>query len=161
MTAPKSIHTRGQATPFGWLPAPKASDACPERHARKDPGTRRWDTGSSSTLGYIVQGNGTISYRFTCGTCGTRSSAVPVKVATWLINNGTPVSCTQVNEPLDYPGCTVAGCTDDGVDQHHFAPRNTFGSDAESWPVMPLCRRHHVEWHQRMDGYRWHARRSA
>lgn len=156
-----SPSSRGDHTPFGWLPAPDPRDTCPERHAVKNRDTGTWQRGTDDALGYIIQGNGILSYRLTCRTCGTRSSSVPKTVAEHLVRNGTPIEWTQVNQPRSKPGCAVTGCTDPGVDNHHFAPRNTFGAEAEAWPVLPLCRRHHVEWHQRMDGYRWHARRTA
>jgi hypothetical protein len=68
----------------------------------------------------------------------------------------TKVEWIEVRPPNVYEPCSVRGCPQPGQEWHHFAPRNTFGEEAELWPVMPLCVGHHREWHTRMDGYRWH-----
>lgn len=46
-----------------------------------------------------------------------------------------------------YP-CCVKGCTNQGSELHHFAPRHLF-DDANSWPMGFLCAKHHREWHEK------------
>lgn len=54
------------------------------------------------------------------------------------------------------PPCVVCGGS--GTEEHHWAPRNIFGEDANMWPMSYLCRMHHTEWHDRMDGYKRYGR---
>ncbi len=54
------------------------------------------------------------------------------------------------------PPCAVCGGS--GTELHHWAPRNVFGEDAEHWPMTYLCRTHHAEWHNLMDGYKRYGR---
>lgn len=44
--------------------------------------------------------------------------------------------------------CAV--CGELGTEYHHWAPRYVFGEDADLWPGAYLCRRHHMEWHNRI-----------
>ena len=46
----------------------------------------------------------------------------------------------------------------DGVELHHYAPRNTF-PDADNWATGYLCRPCHHLWHRTMNGYLWHRSR--
>lgn len=46
--------------------------------------------------------------------------------------------------------CSVIGCCELGSEWHHFAPYSVFREHANDWPVLPLCRRHHLEWHRKM-----------
>lgn len=132
--------------------------ACPFDHAGKHDG--EWRRGWLTAIGAVITRNGAIQYKGRCLGCGWTSGPLPHGVATeWL--GGQKVAWLRINEAGEYPACSVRDCGAAGVDRHHFAPRNTFGSEAEDWPVMPLCKDHHVRWHTMMDGYRWHARRSA
>ena len=116
-----------------------------------------WTRGENEALGILIQGNGVLKYRTRCRECQKESTDLPNDVFNkWLA--GDQVVWMRKREPNDYPGCSVLRCPEQGTEWHHFAPRNTFTDDADSWPVLPLCRPHHVEWHTRMDGYRWHAK---
>ena len=131
---------------------------CPETHALKiyDDTTPNglWRRGSNTAIGMLQQGNGTIKWRGRCRTCLTESSDIPTSVIeAWGLNT---IEWTRVTTPNQYPTCAVHSCDQPGTDNHHFAPYNTFGSAAGDWPTAPLCRTHHLDWHQTMDGYRWH-----
>lgn len=141
----------------------RAHRATPERpvcqmeHAGKRDG--KWHRGWLTAIGAVITRNGNIQYKGRCIGCGYTSGPLPTALARlWL--NGSEVAWLKVNDPATYEECVVIDCAQPGVDRHHFAPRNTF-VDADKWPVLPLCREHHFYWHERMNGYRWHARRSA
>jgi len=48
------------------------------------------------------------------------------------------------------PVCQV--CGELGTEQHHWAPREKFGREAELWPTSWLCRGCHSHWHAVMEG---------
>lgn len=55
------------------------------------------------------------------------------------------------------PACQYDGCTNKGVEYHHFAPRHLF-EDADYWPTGWLCKYHHDLWHKRTQtGTYWRA----
>lgn len=125
---------------------------CVHQHTTKSHG--QWIRGTDETPGLVVCANGTHQVKMQCS-CGHRSSPLPYRlVRAWGIRR-EDIAWEKVHEPAEYPPCVVAGCGATPTELHHFAPRNTFGADAELWPVSPLCRPHHVEWHRRMDGYAW------
>jgi hypothetical protein len=132
---------------------------CPEQHARKFGSS--WFRGSDDEIGVRINSIGRGAFRARCRRCGQQSSDIPRRVVVdrWRI----PIehlAWFEQSDPAEYDECTVEGCTTDGVEMHHFAPRNVFGStEADRWPYLPLCRTHHVEWHRTMDGYRWNASR--
>lgn len=126
---------------------------CSLRHTRKTEGL--WVRGEDERPGLITCGNGTQQVKMLCNGCGHTSSPLPYKlVRAWGIRR-EDIAWEKVNEPIEYAPCVVEGCTVTPTELHHFAPRNTFGVECDLWPVSPLCREHHVEWHRRMDGYRW------
>lgn len=44
--------------------------------------------------------------------------------------------------------CEVRGCTNVGVEVHHWAPTSIWGErDANNWPTGLLCKSHHEVWH--------------
>jgi hypothetical protein len=136
--------------------------ACPHTHTRKDytDGVGTWIRGSAATFGVLVQGDGRAKYRARCEACGLVSTDIPV--ATLREWGGADLIEWSIERPgNDYEACSVLGCDSAGVEWHHFAPRNTFGSDADLWPVLPLCHGHHAEWHARMDGYKRNAKAAA
>jgi len=45
------------------------------------------------------------------------------------------------------PPCAYRGCTNEGSEYHHYAPRHLF-EDADQWPAGPLCHFHHDQWHK-------------
>lgn len=121
--------------------------------------TTPWVLGGANEVTEVITTRRQIVVKRLCQNCGTRSGAIPKQaVLEWMAELGNPLPRTGDLSP--YPPCSYRGCSGGGEDMHHFAPRNTF-KDADDWPVLPLCRTHHVEWHTRMDGYRWHKKGAA
>lgn len=112
-----------------------------------------WVRGQETTVEVVTTSNGTLVVKLRCDTCRNLTGALPRQVVWEWLDPFGPV-LFRVNDSGQE--CVVEGCASHLIEWHHFAPRNTFGRQADSWPVLPLCREHHVEWHQRMDGYRWH-----
>ena len=132
---------------------------CPSAHSTPRGG--HWTRGANEALGVIICSNGTRQHKMRCRTCGTTGSPIPARqLSAWGLTPAD-IEWTRANAPQQYEPCVYSGCTVTPTEYHHFAPRNTFGSDADSWPCLPVCRAHHVEWHQRMDGYRWHRKGAA
>jgi hypothetical protein len=124
---------------------------CKESHSVRDRDTGEWRRGSASSLGVHVLPNGKRSWRDRC-VCGWESAPPALEVVkawggveTWHVDD----------PPRPWIPCGYKGCPDEGHDLHHFAPKNTFGDDADNWITGFLCRAHHNEWHSRMDGYQW------
>ncbi len=130
---------------------------CVETHTRKQFG--RWTKGSREEFGLLVKADGRASHRMRCHACGQLSSDLPLNQAkAWGVET---IQFTDIRPANTYDACVVLGCDQPGREEHHFAPRNTFDTDADSWPTAALCRKHHHEWHRRMDGYRWHRPRAT
>lgn len=129
---------------------------CPFSHTVKRDGTwRRGDAPEAPIL--ITQANGVQQTKLQCVHCGQATGALPAALtARW--NLGTP---TEMRDNRGQDTCSVATCDSREIEWHHFAPRAVFTTEADDWPVMPLCRPHHTEWHRRMDGYRWTRRAIA
>jgi hypothetical protein len=128
--------------------------SCSNAHTHSTHG--RWNRGADEVLGVIICADGRRQYKMRCVACGTTGTPIPTRqLDAWGITPAD-IGWTQTNTPGEYPPCCYAGCPVTPTELHHFSPRNTFGDDADNWPCLPLCRDHHVEWHQRMDGYRWH-----
>lgn len=114
------------------------------------------DVHHDSTLGLLIKQNGTLQWRLYCGRCDHKTDLTHARKH--HIDTIAELPVRHVDNNLDQAKpCTVRDCTQTGTEMHHFAPRNTFGDDADLWPVLPLCRHHHRHWHTRMDGYRWRA----
>lgn len=127
---------------------------CPAQHSVSNGHT--WTRGENEALGVIICADGRPMYKLRCRVCGTAGTPVSTRLlAAWGLGPAD-LEWEQRNEPRRYDPCVVANCGVTPTEYHHFAPRNTFGDEADSWPYLPLCRAHHVEWHTRMDGYRWH-----
>lgn len=134
---------------------------CPFRHTEKDDALV-WVRGDETRVEVIHQANGSgIAVKLRCENCRNLTGALPKSVWLEWFDPFDPNVVVRINEDFDKEPCSYKGCTATNTEWHHFAPYNTFGSSANDWPVMPLCRAHHVEWHQRMDGYRWHRRGGA
>lgn len=134
-------------------------DTCPKRHSRKvyaTPDRGEWQRGEDEELGIVVLGDGRPQIRTRCRACGKTSSPLPHALITAWDLNLSDFTWDRINPPAEYAPCSVRGCERKPTEYHHFAPCNTFGREADDWPVMPLCREHHVDWHQRMTGYEWH-----
>lgn len=108
----------------------------------------------------IVCRNGVTQVHVACDDCGQRTGALAKDRWVEAVLAYPHAIRTQDNSTdARYPACSVHGCDTPGMEQHHFAPVNTFGWDeAERWPLLPLCKEHHRHWHRTMDGYRWNAR---
>jgi len=130
---------------------------CFEQHTQKRYG--RWQRGTREEFGILLNAGGRISYRMRCLACDHMSSDLPANQ--WKVWGIQRIEFTDIRPAGTYDPCVVMGCTQPGREEHHFAPRNTFLDDADSWPILPLCPEHHREWHRRMDGYRWHRRAEA
>jgi hypothetical protein len=127
---------------------------CPSAHSSTDGST--WRRGANESLGVVICADGRPMYKFRCRDCNTKGSPVSTKLLDAWGLTPDDIEWHQTNDARTYDPCSVNDCTVTPTEYHHFAPRNTFGLEADEWPYLPLCRPHHVEWHQRMDGYRWH-----
>jgi hypothetical protein len=132
---------------------------CQLQHSSKVDGT--WRRGTDETPGKVTCANGAIQVKMRCNACGSKSGALPyLVVREWGISEDDCL-WQVVNPPYEHQPCVVEDCGAVPTEWHHFAPRNTFGTEADLWPVLPLCVAHHRAWHQRMDGYRWHRKAVA
>ncbi len=132
---------------------------CPSAHSVTD--GRTWTRGTNEGVEQIICADGREMFKMRCRDCDTAGGPVsPALLNGWGLNRGD-IEFRRTKEPHVYEPCCVDGCGATPTEYHHFAPRNTFGADADDWPVLPLCRTHHVQWHRRMDGYRWHRRAAA
>lgn len=124
---------------------------CPYAHTGAP--DRVWVRGDETRVEVVAKRNGVIDVKLRCDNCGRLTGTLPRDVVWEWLNPFGPMilRASDLSEP-----CVVAGCESRSIEWHHFAPRNTF-PDADDWPVLPLCRPHHVQWHRQMDGYRWHA----
>lgn len=128
--------------------------ACEREHAHPNGQETRWYVPDDARLGVVVGGGGGRSnYKLRCPECGHEAGPIPYSVVDRLVLEGRKVTWWRgpLHEP---PDCSVDRCAEPGTEDHHFAPKNVFGADADRWPIAPLCHEHHREWHERMDGYR-------
>lgn len=88
--------------------------------------------------------NGIVTARKQCNRCGHVSSRqLPGRAEHLpLVVDGTQGSAV----------CERCGSTD-GTEEHHWAPRGIFHSQADEWPTGWLCKACHAEWHRRMRAY--------
>ena len=130
-------------------------EQCRYSHARKHEGLY-WVQGENDEYGVIYLSSGIMQVKARCRWCKGRSGAIPDFVyVRWGIQPADLPVWTPA--PVEIT-CVVTGCETPGHEYHHFAPGAIFGDDSARWPCLPLCRPHHVEWHQRMGGYRWGGR---
>jgi hypothetical protein len=129
-------------------------DNCPSSHSIVTPAG--WIRGTDEAVEQIICADGREQFKMRCRRCQTTGGPIsPATLNSWGLNR-SHIEIVRHNEPRPYDPCSYRGCGVTPTEYHHFAPRNTFGPDADSWPCLPLCREHHVGWHQTMDGYRWH-----
>lgn len=122
----------------------------PHAHTSSD----GWDIPDDALLGVMIKTNGLSVYKMRCSECGKESSPIPTSMAEKMMaDDGKKVTWMR-GPSWTPPQCEVDGCTAPGGECHHWAPWNVFGSEAIKWPTAQLCRDHHREWHDRMDGYR-------
>jgi hypothetical protein len=117
-------------------------------HTAKSEGV--WVRGSAiERTRLTIQHNGVHTIKLVCVDCDKITGPIPQTVAdAW----GLRIDETRDHREADVT-CCYRGCLSLDVEWHHFAPQNTFGDDAGNWPIQPLCRAHHRQWHATMDGY--------
>lgn len=86
--------------------------------------------------------SGAVQVKSRCLRCkdmlGTHpSSDFDLDALPWLYDRPSPASCER------------CGSTD-GVELHHWAPREFFGDEADAWPTGWLCTACHARWHDAM-----------
>lgn len=140
-------------------PARYHRDNCPSAHSVSNGST--WTRGTDEAVEQIICTDGREQFKMRCRLCNTAGGPVsPRQLNAWGLSRHD-IEIVRQNESRAYEPCTVLACSVTPTEMHHFAPRNTFTTEADLWPCLPLCRAHHVEWHRRMDGYRWHAKAVA
>lgn len=103
-----------------------------------------------TVTGYIIKRNGSQQVRMRCVRCNRepRDSAPTRGSEYWNV---------LLADMRDSLVCERCGSLD-GVEYHHYAPRNVF-PDADKWGTGHLCIECHREWHRTMNGYAWTAKR--
>lgn len=124
-----------------------------------DNGSWRYPQGRTA-IRKLIKSNGATNYEFVCTVQGCRwkSSPIPNELAE-VASKTLPVLEPRRSAYAATSRCGYLGCESTEVEWHHYAPYNTFGREADNYPVLPLCRQHHRHWHETMDGYQW--RRAA
>ncbi len=104
-----------------------------------------------TVTGYIIKRNGGVQVRTRCLRCNRepRNSAPRRGSEYWDI---------LLADLRDSSSCERCGSLD-GVELHHYAPRNVF-PDADQWATGYLCPECHRHWHRSMNGYAWTAKRA-
>ena len=129
---------------------------CEGPHPEKRDGQWRYPKGRTA-IRQFIKSNGAVNYELVCMTSGCRFKSSPIPsdaAATLVIAQKLPVLETRYADKSGHV-CCYDGCESTSVEWHHFAPRNTFGGEADRFPIHPLCPDHHRHWHRTMDGYRW------
>ncbi len=104
----------------------------------------------TTVTGYIIKRNGSMQVRVRCVRCNRE----PYQSAP---RRGTEYADVLLADMRDSSVCERCGSLD-GVEYHHYAPRNVF-PDADKWATGYLCVTCHHEWHRAMNGYTWNAKR--
>lgn len=122
-----------------------------------------WIRGDNESPGILITASGQPTWKMICRGCDARSSAIPAAIAigVWGLSLASVEWIEDRAGTVAYEPCIIPDCPDTPTEYHHFAPSNVFGAEADLWPCLPLCRPHHLEWHRRMDGYRWQAKRAV
>ncbi len=117
------------------------------------------ETWSRIEIVWFTDGAGRRSLRHMCPWCGRRSNGMK----SWKVPDAYTTGRYRevLGEPISYPICEVKTCEQPGMHIHHLAPSNTFGDEADDWPTMNVCQRHHDEWHRKMHTYDRYQRREA
>ena len=103
--------------------------------------------------GYIITRSGSYQVKRVCIQCGAGPSTVG------SAKRGSEYLDICLDDHRDDTSCERCESVD-GVELHHYAPRNVF-PDADRWATGYLCRPCHREWHRTMNGYLWTAKRTA
>jgi len=127
---------------------------CDGPHPQFENARWRYPNGRTA-IRQFIKSNGVINYELVCTIkgCNFKSSPIPNSAAKRLLDK-LPVLPTRYSDTTSET-CCYRDCDSTETEWHHFAPYNTFDSEADNYPVMPLCRKHHAHWHKTMDGYRW------
>jgi hypothetical protein len=129
---------------------------CEVPHTAKINGV--WVQGQETQVELVTTINGRLETKLRCSNCRWLTGAIPNHlVIAWGLDKQEAVYRSHATDVE----CIVTTCASTLIEYHHFAPRNTFGDEADDWPILPVCREHHAEWHTRMDGYQWHRKRTA
>lgn len=110
---------------------------------------RQGCTHTNTLIGYMVKANGSQQCMSKCMDCGHADMG---------IKRGSHYLDICFKDLRNGLVCERCGDTE-GVELHHYAPRNMF-PDADNWATGHLCPDCHRLWHTTMDGYRWRARRT-
>ena len=94
-----------------------------------------WRVGTATTA------SGSIVNPYFCGGCGAKTQLYERKLKAKSMGCATEVHI----EVRHHRHCEV--CAAQGAEEHHWAPRFLFGSDAEKWPKAMLCIACHLKWH--------------
>jgi hypothetical protein len=130
---------------------------CAGPHPEIHEGKWRYPKGRTA-LRRFIKTNGAVNYELVCTIEGCRFKSSPIPSAGALpLAAILPVLVDRHSDPK-VTHCCYHGCESTQVEWHHFAPYNTFGVEANNFPVQPLCREHHRHWHVKMDGYQWRQR---
>ncbi len=109
--------------------------------------------GQVPITGYIITRSGSYQVKRVCIQCGAGPSTVG------SAKRGSEYLDICLDDHRDDTSCERCESVD-GVELHHYAPRNVF-PDADRWATGYLCRPCHREWHRTMNGYLWTAKRTA
>lgn len=120
-----------------------------------DNGHCRFCGSSQANLGQTIMQSGARHIWERCGHCGRNFNGAGVfrsRVRLQLLFPDLDLDSLPVFE--DYteraPLCEVCQ-GDQGVELHHWAPRQIFADEADQWPTSWLCRQHHREWHRKIN----------
>ena len=121
--------------------------------------TWKFPDANTFQLGGVIKSNGQIAYRVRCVGCGKMSGELKKSDFISLIGQGKQYAWTrESNSNADVGVCQVRGCGSRHTELHHTSPRSVFGEQAEDWPLIYLCKKHHVEFHTKMTGYQWNSK---
>ena len=102
--------------------------------------------------------NGTYRVWLRCNGCGENVQGK----GHYLRHNAVHIERLPLHEDHteNASGCERCG-SKEGVELHHWAPRELFGDDRDFWPTGWLCPKHHEEWHAIMGSNGGSHRRKA
>lgn len=106
-----------------------------------------WSVGTTVTNGRIV------AYFAICSNCKRRCGA-PNRY--WPLNPAFAKehSTDFVRTIHGRRQCKFSGCQNHADDRHHYAPRGVFGTEADSYGTVDLCKFHHARWHRTMNDWK-------
>lgn len=106
-----------------------------------------WEVGAKSVKGRIV------AYFAVCSSCKRRCGA-PNRY--WPLNPAFALKhAPQVVAAASSRGlCQYYGCQNAADDKHHYAPKSIFGTEADAYGVVNLCKFHHAKWHRMMNDWK-------